>query len=395
MMHNENQRLTHNYYTVNTTKLISPSQPILGTLGRVFSLLPTIYRYSVLLPTALLAIYYGLISSDKYLVQAHVVVEQDSLSSTPSLELGLLSLGGSGDQNDALIVEAFMESNAMLEQVNSALNIREHYSSNTIDWFSRLNPTASKEDLFEYFLKNVSASVNSESSIIQLDVAAYSPAFAKNLADSMVALSEVFVNEVSQGLAQQQLDFVKSEVDKNSRRLAQATADLILLQQQYEIVSPEVEAQTLGEIIAGLQAELAKERAILKTKLSYLTNNAPEVVSSRKRVAALQQQIEQEREAQTGGGESAINHLHLKYQSAQLAVTVASEVYQASIASLESARLEASRKVKYLVAISGAQLPEEAQEPRRAYAIATGFLLLNLLYLIIVLVIATINDHRE
>ena len=232
------------------------------------SRLPKLYWLSVVGPLILIALYYAFIATDRYVVTARVVVEQDNLSSAPSLDLGLLSLGNSSEQNDALIVKAFMESEAMLAEVNQKLAVRQHYQLSQIDRFNRLKTEASREDFYDYFLNHVSADVDSESSIITLTVAAYNPDFAKQLADSMVELSENFVNNVSKGLAKQQLDFVKAEVDKNSERLAEATEDLVNLQRQYEIVSPEVEAQTLGTIIAGMQAELAQERAVLKTKLS-------------------------------------------------------------------------------------------------------------------------------
>jgi len=365
------------------------------TVQTVFFALPLSYRYWVLGPLVVVGIYYGLWASDRYVAEAQLVVEQDSATAPAGLDLGLLSLSGGADQNDSLIVEAFMTSPSMLAQIDALLGLREHYSSRSIDFWARLDADASLESFYSYLQDFITATVDQESNIITLRVVAFTPEMAKEISDRMTSVAEEFVNAIGQGLGAQQLAFVQGQVDQNNNRLREASNALVELQRQYEIVSPEVENATLGQIIAGLQAELAKAKTELKTKLSFLTESAPEVLASKRQVAALEKQIEQERAAQTGGEENSVSTLYLKYQEAQLAVKVATELYQASLASLESTRLEASRKVKYLVAISAAQLPDNALEPRRAYIVATWFLLLNLGYLLAMLIVATINDHRE
>ena len=70
------------------------------------------------------------------------------------------------------------------------------------------------------------------------------------------------------------------------------------------------------------------------------------------------------------------------------------ESYKAGFASLEKARLDASRKLKHFVVLSSTGLPEEPAYPRVLYNLITALVVILLLYGIIRLVVATIQDHR-
>jgi capsular polysaccharide transport system permease protein len=73
----------------------------------------------------------------------------------------------------------------------------------------------------------------------------------------------------------------------------------------------------------------------------------------------------------------------------------ATDLYRSSLAALEGARVEASRKLKHLIVIESPSLPEEALYPRRLYSMTTLLVFLVLLYGIGRLTAATIKDHKD
>lgn len=355
------------------------------------------YVGAVLLPLLVLCLYYLVIATPRYVSQSRIIVERDQSMAAASIELAGISLGsGGGSALDVELVKQFVESPAMLDYLDREHGFRKHYAGSGADWFSSLSSTASREDAFEYYLDHISVEVNTDALTLDVDVEAFEPEFARVLGAAIARRTEQFVNEVGQGLAREQVAFVQQEVDKANQRLLTAANQMIAYQNEHALLSPEMESQALSQVIAGLQQELARQRTELKAYQSYLGGTAPEVVSVRGRISALERQIEQERAKQvrTGRG-AALNDLLVKYKELELSVQVATDVYQTGLRSLEAAKLDASRKVKHLVMVSAPTLPEESTRPRRLYTLATALVLLHLLYLIGAMLVAIVNDHRE
>lgn len=354
-----------------------------------------LYGACVVLPFLLLAFYFAAIRSDGYVSRAQLVVERDAQGAVPGLELGLLDLSGGSSKVDALLIRTFIGSRAMLDHLQATLDLRAHYQSRDVDFGSRLREQDSEEDFYEYFSDHVKASVDSESSVITLEVVAYTPAFAQQVAEAIVRRSEEFVNEVGRQGAREQLAFVQSEVDQASRRMRAAADALIRLQREYQVFSPEAESETSSRIVSELQAELAKQKTEIKALQAYLNPSAPEVIAAQKRISAIEQQLLQERRRQVGDKGEGVNDLMLRYQAAQLDVQLTGDLYQASLKSLEMTRLDASRKAKYVVRVSPPSLPDEAELPHIGRVVVALLVFLNLGYFVLTLIIATIKDHTD
>src|SRR5690606_23498023 len=122
-----------------------------------------------------------------------------------------------------------------------------------------------------------------------------------------------FVNEVSRQAAREQLGFVEDQVRQANDRLQKASREMIELQRSNDVLSPEQETEAFGQILAQLEAELAKRRTELKTLAGYLNPNAPDMVAARQRVKALEAQVAQERARMVGSEGAGLNDLMLAY----------------------------------------------------------------------------------
>jgi capsular polysaccharide transport system permease protein len=367
---------------------------------RFSSLRPATRRYLIAVgaPTLLTLIYLSVFAADGYVSRAQVMVEHEStpgLAAAAEMTLGALSLGSTSTKQDALVVQTFMQSRAMLNYLEKELGLRAHYSAGGVDVWGRLSADASEEDFLDYFRKRLTIDVDDATNVIDVEYVAYDAEFAQRVARLIVKRSETFVNEIGQHLAREQMTFVNAEVEKAHQRVQDTSRALILLQRKYDLFSPEKESESTGLILSGLNQELSMQRVELKALQAYLNPKAPEVQVAKARIEALEAQIAGEQRKLVGGDGSGLNDALLAYQDAQVNVTLAGEVYKAALASLETTRLDALRKVKYLVAISEPSAPDDAEHPRIWYWTATIFVFLNLLYFVAGLVIATIEDHRE
>ncbi len=356
------------------------------------------YLIAVGVPTLLVLVYLSLFAADGYVSRAQVMVEHENspgLAAAAEMTLGALSLGNSSTRQDALVVQTFMQSRAMLDHLEKELGLRAHYTAGVVDPWGRLSSDASEEEFLDYFRSHLTVDVDDATNVVDVEYVAYDAEFARRVMQTIVRRSETFVNDIGQHLAREQLSFVSGEVAKAHQRVQDASRELILLQRKYDLFSPEKESESTGLILSGLNQELSKQRVELKSLSAYLNARAPEVQAVKARIEAFESQIADEQRKLVGGEGGGLNDALLAYQDAQVNVTLAGEVYKAALGSLEATRLDALRKVKYLIALSAPSLPDEAEHPRIWYWTATIFVFLNLLYFVAGLVIATIEDHRE
>jgi len=97
----------------------------------------------VVIPMIVLALYYGLVSSDRYVSQADFTIKENVDSSMSSSLGGLISIARPPAIQDILMLQTFIESSDMLDLLDSELGLRAHYQDPSIDFFSRLETDAS------------------------------------------------------------------------------------------------------------------------------------------------------------------------------------------------------------------------------------------------------------
>lgn len=358
--------------------------------------LPRSYLAVVVLPWALIALYVLFLQSPRFESVSLLVVEQDqSLQAAVGLDLGMLGLGLGSDSTDSLVVLEFIESRRLFNELEERHGLVGHWTGPDVDFFSRLAMSAGNDERFAYYRDMVDAKVNADSGVISVSFQAYEPEFAEAVLGDIVESSERFINGISQDLARSQVRFVESELVLAHKRLTDQANNLLLMQQESDVLSPEAEAEASMKILGGLQARRAGLETELRTLLSYLNENAPDVVATRRQLHAVNQQIHELRGEQTGSGAQGMNRLLLDFKEAEMAAELAADMYKVGLQTLETTRLEASRKAKFLVQVDPPSLPDEPRYPDEPRLLAFTALGLNLLYFLAVLTWAAIREHSE
>ena len=207
--------------------------------------------------------------------------------------------------------------------------------------------------------------------------------------------SESFINDLSQQVAAEQLKFAEQQLATAKEQLDESRNILLEFQNKNQMFDPQAQAQAVATIVASLESNLAQLRTEERTSLSYLNETAPQVVAIRSQIESVQQQIADEKAKLTSPKTSKLNKSVVDFEALKANVEFATDLYKLSLASLEKARLEASRKLKKLVVISTPELAQDALYPRVIYLIATYFLILNILFGITMLIYSIIREHKE
>lgn len=100
--------------------------------------------------------------------------------------------------------------------------------------------------------------------------------------------------------------------------------------------------------------------ADLRNLLTYLREDAPQVVSARNAIQSLQAQIDEEQSKITAPQGDKLNRMAVDFEEIKSKVEFNTELYKLTLTSIEKTRVEAARKLKVLSVISSPQLPQES-----------------------------------
>jgi len=358
---------------------------------------PSIVRSLLLvvaLPTLVAAIYFGAIASDIYISETRYAIRSSERAPAADFLTSVLNPSGvSASGEDALIVRDYILSRDMLDQLQARLDLKQHYSSEDVDWLSRLKANATEEDFLEYYRNRVEVLIDSASNITVLRVKAFDPELARSMAHEIVERSEVLINKWSERITEDTLRFSRNEVDAAEEGVRKTSTSLTRFRNEFRSIDPSQETSAVLGIITGLEAQLADARAQLIETSTYMRSDSPQAKQLRNKVAALERQINNERNRLAGQSGTELTRLIDGYEPLLLEQNLAEQRYASALTSLEVARTEAQRKQRYLIPFVTPELPDEPLEPERLWNIFTVFIGALLLYVIGALVWAAILDH--
>lgn len=347
-------------------------------------------------PTLVSMLYLGFIASDVYTSSSQFIIKRSNAQISPmTLGIPFLNPQASTTQEDALILHDYALSMNLIRELQKEHSFLLGFEADSVDWWSRLSSDAPPEKIREYLEKYIVYYIDPESGIVTLDTSAFSPEVAQNLNKTIIGFFEAYINNISVDLANAQVGFVREELVKAEAMVTKARTETLAFQSKYNLIDPVSESASLFERISTLEGRLSQKETELKTLLSFLQEESPKVAKVRKEISALNEQITEETTSLAGGEERSLNQIMAEYQQLKISQEFALNSYTSALASLESARTEASRQIKFLVMISDTGLPVTPSYPKFIRGSLTVFVLSSLIFLVLRLVIATINDHRD
>lgn len=353
------------------------------------------YTGVVLLPLAVTVTYLGAFAHDRYQSASVLLVKQvgdTTVSQTGGLSALLGVANTSGE--DSNILKEYITSRDMVEKLDKQLNLRAAFRQAGDPIFS-LPADATIEDLVEHFHKVVTVNLDEKTMMLNVTSQGFTPDFSLKLNQAILQQSEGFINSISNSIALDQQKYAQQQLDEATAQLNTARNNLLEYQNEHSTFDPESQAQAVATLVAGLQANLAQLRTEERTLLAYLNPESAQVIAIRSQIESVQKQIDDENAKLTSPSNAKLNKAVADFEELKAQVAFSTDLYKISLASLEKARLEASKKLKKLVVIAEPRLAEDAIYPRRVYIGATTFIILNILFGIGLLISSIIREHRE
>ena len=368
-------------------------------LGRFLKLS---FAVLVLLPTALVGLFYAFVASDQYATESAFAVRGNS-SSSASTDFGSLFGVGSGvgtpESADSYIVQQYVHSREMVERLIADANFLEIYSRPSVDPYYRLDPEATIEDVVDYWKMMSSVLYDAETGIITLLVRAFRPQDAAAVTGIVLDRSEALVNELSLRAREDSVRTAESEVRIAEERFAVARTALAEYRGDEQELDPTATALSKQEVVGSLEAQLAQLESMLTSLRATMSEDAPRVVYVRNQIEALRAQVAAERfrvaQAETGDERPVLTERLSRYEELLAEREFAEKSYLSRLATLEAARVEALKQQRYLAVFVRGAAPEEADYPEglRWTLIVFGALLLG--WGVLALVSAAIRDRTS
>jgi len=345
---------------------------------------------------AVLAIvcYYTLIASPRYVSESQFVVKKFGSNEIPLS--GLIAMTSSSPSTrDALILQKYIQSRSMAIALEQSIGLKQHYQAPQWDWFSRLTGNGSVEQYHEYYQAHINVHYDEMSEVLMVEVQAFEPKFALDVANQIIKISETLINKLGQKMVKQQLDYAQQDVNRAYKELKKYQTSLIQFQDKFKLYNPEQQGSALLGAISELEAEIIKEETGLKSLSAFMRADSADIIATKSHLDALKAQLTQEKDRLTNQEQQSLNKVSVDYQEIKLNSLLAADLYKSSLASLEVIRSDAFRTLKHLLVIEQPTLAQEDKYPRRLYSIFTWFISMLLIYGVLKMLAAVIKEHKE
>ena len=351
---------------------------------------------TVLLPTILAGIYFGMIASDIYISESRFVVRSPQRQAPTGISALIQGSGFARSQDDTYSVHDYMRSRDALKQLDEQYSLNEKFSSADIDMLSRfagLDWDNSFEALHQYYQKRVAVDLDTLSSISTLKVSAFSADDAYLINQKLLQMSEDLVNTLNERGRQDMIRFAAEEVKIAEQNAKAATLAMSKYRGEKAVFDPEKQSALQLQQVSKLQDELIATKTQL-AQVRSLTRDNPQIPALQNRVNSLVAEIDAET-AKVAGGERSLSSKSAEYERLVLDRAFAEKQLGTAFASLEQARNDAQRKQLYLERIVQPSRPDVAVEPRRMRNIFATFILGLMAWGILSLLLAGVREHRD
>lgn len=355
-----------------------------------------IFWFTVIIPSALAVIYFGLIASDVYISESRFVVRSPQRQAQTGLGALLQGTAISRSQDDTYSVHDFVLSRDALKELDEQLAVRKAYSSKDVDFIDRF-PGLDWDDSFEafhrYYRKHITIEYDTVSSITILKVRAFTAEDSKRINDLLLKMGERLVNNLNDRSRQDLIKTAEQEVTVGEEKVKRAAVALAGFRNNQSVFDPDRQSTMQLQGVSRLQDELVATETQLN-QIQRVSPNNPQVASLRNRVEALRKAIASETSKVSGGGASLTSKSGA-FERLALEKTFAEKQLAGSLAALESAKSEALRKQLYLERLVQPNLPDKAVEPRRIRSVFMVIVLGLVSWGVISLLVSSIKEHTD
>ena len=353
----------------------------------------------VVIPTLVVALYYMFFAAPMYVSEAKFIVRSANQNSPAMIDSVLMGVGlGSPGQTstDAYVVHEYITSREAVNDLAKNHNLRTMLARSNIDQvarFPRPFESANFESLYRAYGRFVSVDFNSQTGISTLHVQAFTPADAAEIANALLDGGEGIVNRLNDRASADAVAESRRRMLEAEEQVTSAEAALTEFRNRERLIDPSRSSLSSLDLVGKLEGQLDTLRA-QRSALGAAAPKSPQLAELDRQITAFQDQLDDER-LKMAGQDTSFAPMIGEYERLSIERDFAAKELELASAADETARLDLRRKRLYLERIVGPNAPDAASLPHRTHAIGMTFLSCLLIYGIVVLVRAGLNEHNQ
>ncbi len=355
-----------------------------------------LFLFTVIIPTMLSILYFGMIASDVYISESRFVVRSPDKPAKSGLGMLLNTAGFANASDEIRAAQGYIQSRDALRALNVDGLAQRSWGNAQISIFNRFNPfglSGSFEELFIYYGKKIGAEFDTDTGITALTVRAFSARDAQAMNLRLLEQAEALVNQLNERGQGDLIRFAGREVDEAKEEARKAALELASYRNRAGVIDPERQATVQLQMISKLQDELIGARMQL-LQLSSIAAQNPQIPLLKVRIAGLQRAVD-EQLGMVAGNSSSLSATAAQYQRLQLQREFADRQLAGALSALQDARNEARRQRAYVERIAQPSMPDDAMEPRRLRGIIATFIVGLVAWGILSMLLAGVREHRN
>ncbi|MEO0938133.1 MAG: capsule biosynthesis protein [Pseudomonadota bacterium] len=351
--------------------------------------------FFVFLPTFLAGYYFYTIATPMYSTKSEFLIITNEGGGGPGGGLGGLLPTQFATNSDAIAVQGYLQSKDAMLRLDADLGFKSHFTQDWIDPIQRLEADPTNEDAYKVYRKNVKLGYDPTEGVIRMEVIAADPAVTGQFSERLIEYAEARVNNLSQQKREDQMRDAREGLERAEaeRRIAQEA--LVRVQIEGATLDPEGVIASLRAQISQLETQVIEKEIELASLLNNSRPNQSRVDAARGELQIFQAQLDKlnARMTDVSRGENSLAELAARIQLAQADLANRDLMLQSALQTLESARAEANRQVRYLVVGVEPVAPEEASYPRAFENTILAFLIFGGIYLMISLTASILREQ--
>ncbi|MCE4226098.1 capsule biosynthesis protein [Methylobacterium sp. C25] len=339
-------------------------------------MLPLLFVVLCLVPTLLGALYFGVIASDRFVTEARFAI-RPAIGGSEKASSDEVGTGNGVPKQliaqDTIITASYISSRPMIEAIEKLMPLREMFSRDGIDWFSRFNPEKPIEKFVKYWGERVSTKIETGSGIVTLHVEAFDPHESLALAQGVMKESERKVNELSQKLRDDGLAESQRELARAEERMTKVRFAMRDLRNREGVLDAAKTNEANLKVIGELRKVRIEQQVQLTMSLRDLAPESRRIQDMKAQIKNLDDNIEKLERQQTSADPAQRQVLSAalsQFEAYENEQKDAEKYFAKVLSANERARIVAARQLEFFSPIVEPILAESSTEPRRTLMIS-------------------------
>ncbi|MEO0829583.1 MAG: sugar transporter [Pseudomonadota bacterium] len=354
----------------------------------------------VMLPVLAFAFYLYNVAVDQYASSfAFTVRNEEAAIASP--EIFGLQVGGGGPSVDAQIVNEFILSQQLVDQVDQELDLVAMYSKPDGDPLFTFHEDGTIEDLLSYWQSMVTVALDADKGLLEVRVLAFDPEDAQSIGQEILRQSSDMINRLSAVAQEDATRYARAELERAVERLKEARQALSAFRSSERIVDVDALVASQMGVLSQLQEQLVSNLIEFDLLLDTTREGDPRLAQARRKISVIEERIEEERAklsssgtAETDSAQRATVEVVGRFEELQVDLEFAQQSYLNALAAFDASVEKARRQSRYLAAYVEPTLAQRSEYPLRSTILGVFTLFLFLIWAVLALVFYSIRDRR-